>query len=460
MNSRGVRAIHPGTIFAVTWAIALFFWATASEHVVYTFFPAGRIKEIGPYLYLFGFICSFLIFCFYSTRKINRRSVPTGLVNRAFSDRLFAKLFCMRAYKASKFMVMIGLLALFVHLLSVYLEGGLTVYENFDVFEFRTVFFSGTIQAVTIFKYFALPGFILATIVCQISRKWRFQSFKRKANWIRAFSCLIPLTSVLIGTRSMALLWVVPYLYLVAAIRLLFLKKKMIPWRIGAIYFIVGVIIIGSLFALGEYQRRYARIESGSLSAAPFVGIEDPSFAEFSFYAIQSYFFRTTNNGLALVAFLKNHTVLWSTFRWAYTGFGIEDWDPGGLIYNAKINMRIIEMSGYGFFKASNSGMPGALFIDWGWFALGVSAIGGLIVGALFNRLLACDITAFISLPILMFGLVETWQSGILFKSPVMVPIITGVAAGWYLKKRIATILARRKAYWATPRTNHAERST
>jgi hypothetical protein len=257
----------------------------------------------------------------------------------------------------------------------------------------------------------------------------------------------------------MALLWVVPYLYLVAAIRLLFFKKKMISWRVGAFYFVVGVIFIVSLFALGEYQRRYSRIESGNISATPFVGIEDPSFVEFSFYAIQSYFFRTTNNGLALVAFLENHTVLWSTFRWAYSGFGIEKLDPGGLIHEAKINMWAIEMSGYGFFKASNSGMPGALFIDWGWFALGVSAIGGFIVGAMFKRFLSCDITAFISLPILMFGLVETWQSGILFKSPVMVPILAGVAAGWYLKKRTADTISRRKELWAMPVTNSVEGS-
>ena len=194
------------------------------------------------------------------------------------------------------------------------------------------------------------------------------------------------------------------------------------------------ILIFAVLYSGGHYVRHYTRVLSGQITIKGYArGYEN--FTAYTFLTFLSYPFRTINNGLVIVDHIDQHTYFWRTFRWLYSGFGIEKLDPGGFISAARKNMYFLDYMGLAYFGATNSSLPGFLFIDLGWFALIAIMFLGVFVGVCYQLWRKTAILGWVVTPILIAPLLDSWRTDIIFRSVNMICIFTALAVGLYLRK-------------------------
>jgi hypothetical protein len=303
----------------------------------------------------------------------------------------------------------------------------------------RRGFQEGVVQGLTVLKFMSLPGFILATIGHFIAKKWAFVKSQLKFRVLQALSLMTPMVMTLLGTRLLVLLWVVPYVYMRVGF-----SKHLEPGRPKVARLVKYFILLGMasvlLFSAGFYLRHYMKVATGEVASRRYIDPSELTFPKYVFLNFVSYPFRTVNNGLVIVDNVHEHTFLWRTLRWAYSGMGIEKIDPGNLIRRMQMRLMYLQWTGCGYFTATNSSLPGFMYMDLGWFALIISLLLGLVIGHLYNLWSQKCLSAWILLPIILVGLLDSWRTDMIFRSVSMVCIISAALALRYISSRFAII--------------------
>lgn len=444
----------PAIWFLGTWIIAWSFWFLAPDFVVYSLVPHGRYISFAALLYFLLFMVLFLLGFRQGYHKRVHRRFPFSL-RSVMGNRSHAAILATVALKISYIFIAISLLATIIHIFFLYSSLGslgLNVEEitSDDLMKVRLGYREAVVQGLTIFKWINLPAFNLCLVIYFLTKKFNLTSIKKRTYLVLFISLLVPGLAFVTGSRSTSIVYLICFAYIKLSFNIHLKDKKTNPkillkrkkmWKKLIIAGVLLGIIIFLLFTAGQYIRSYARIESGKLKASSAgVGITDisgMSSYEFSLYVLSSYFFRCINNGLLLVDHLDTHTYTWRLFRWAYTGFGLEQKDPGGLIHSVRSTMVALQNRGLGFFSCSNSSFPGYMFIDLGWFALILFFFFGYIVGNLYRSMLQGRLLSWIILPIVIFAIMESWQNDIMFRSMLMLPIIAGVFMNFLIKRKL-----------------------
>ena len=291
------------------------------------------------------------------------------------------------------------------------------------------------------FKVLSLPGFVLATIGSALAQKWRLPVTAKKFRLLQLISLAVPIFSTMLGTRTKPMMWLIPYFYLRMglAYRLQNIRLPLVKLAKGAV---VVTLAFGLLYSVGHYLRHYSRVEAGDIHVRAYARDAD-GFYENTLLTFLSYPFRTINNGLVVVDHFEEHSYLWRTFRWLYSGFGLERLDPGGRIRAVKENMRQLDFLGLSYFGATNASLPGYLFIDMGWFALVGVMILGFVVGLFYCLWQNSAFLGWVVTPIIIMPLLDSWRTDIFFKSVNMSCLFTAIAVGLYIEKQCRLVWYR-----------------
>lgn len=419
----------------IGWSVALVAWAMTPEEVVDVFVPAGRHISGSSFAYLIMFLL-LLSAGFQVGKRWKKRPMSIRLsLQKIWLDPGFAHQILPAILGVSRVLVLVGSGIAVIQILITIQGGqysGLLFWETMEV---RQEYHQGIVQGVTILKFVSLPGFILATIGEFISKKWRYKKLRRKFRFVQYLALITPIFNIFLGTRLMALFWIIPYIYL-----RLGLKNHLKRVRFTKVRFILWMIIIAAvtviIFSEGFYVRHYRRVIEGVVSPKGFVEANELNLPGYAFLEFLSYPFRTVNNCFVIVDHMDSFTFLWRHFRWAYTGFLIEELDPGGLIEGARLKLYHLESRGLGYFSATNSSLPGFMFIDVGWFALFGALTLGFITGWLYKLWLNLYLVGWILTPIILFGLLDSWRTDIIFRSVSMVALVSGALACVYIAKK------------------------
>lgn len=320
------------------------------------------------------------------------------------------------------------------------LHTGLILVGQAHEFDFGQVVYlrrsygGASIQGITILKFMSLPGFVLATIGRVLAKKWHLPATAKKFRNLQLMSLAVPIFSAMLGSRSKAMMWLIPYFYLQMgfAYRLQNIRLPLVKLAKGAV---AVTLVFGVLYSTGYYLRHYSRVQVCEVHEREYSRDAD-SFFEKTFLTFLSYPFRTINNGLVVVDHFEKHSYLWRTFRWLYSGLGIEGIDPGGYIRAVKENMLRLDHLGLSYFGATNASLPGYLFIDMGWFALVGALMLGLVVGLFYRLWQNTAFLAWVVTPIMIAPLLDSWRTDIFFKSVNMSCLFTAIAVGLYIEKQ------------------------
>jgi hypothetical protein len=256
----------------------------------------------------------------------------------------------------------------------------------------------------------------------------------KKFRALQLISLVIPGFSVVLGTRLIALMWVVPFCYLKIGF-VYRLQNDPRPFKHLLKTACIMIVVFCTLYSAGHYLRNYKRVLSGQTNVMTYARDAD-GFYGHTFLTFLSYPFRTINNGLVVVDHFDDHSYLWRSLRWLYSGFGIERIDPGGYVQAAKKNMMVLHYMGLAHFGATNASLPGYLFIDMGWFALLMIMFLGVFVGRFYKLWRKTSLLGWVVMPILITPLLDSWRTDILFRSVNMICIFSAIAAGLYIEKK------------------------
>jgi hypothetical protein len=449
----------PAVWFLATWTIAFLFWMMAPDFVVYSLIPNGRYLSLWSFLFFGLFIVLFLLG--FHSAFYKKAPLRSNFNLRTISfDKKQTEKFSFITLRVCYILIIISLIATAIHLYSLATSMGL---DNIDIYQgdlgntanslmfVRRNYEASRIHGLTIFKWINLPAFNLGLLLYFLAKKLNLNHIKIRAQLLILISLIIPAIGFFTGARSTSVAYLISYVYLKLSFYIHLSDKKLLSknqwkmknrilWRKLRLFVPLLAILIFLLFTVGTYVRCYARIETGKVAASQFsIGVNDisgMSVYEYSLYMLTSYFFRTINNGLLLVDKLHTHTIAWRTLRSVYTSLGIEAMDPYGLIGGVQSTMASLEAKGLGLFSRSNSSFPGYMFIDLGWFALILFYLCGYLIGHLYKSLFRGKLIAWVILPIIVFGIMDSWQSDLIFRSIFMLPILTGILASRYLEKR------------------------
>ena len=93
-------------------------------------------------------------------------------------------------------------------------------YSLVDVSGFRSAYWSSRVTGLTILKFLSVSGFALCVLGAVIATRWRATSYLRSFRCYQVLLLLVPLVGILLGSRSFALLWGVPYFFMRLALDL------------------------------------------------------------------------------------------------------------------------------------------------------------------------------------------------------------------------------------------------
>jgi hypothetical protein len=442
LSIRNTRFEYDSPVLWTTaaWLLALISWAVAPDYLVYYFIPKGRYFSFSSaafFILCFGFFwCGLKI----GTRIGMKHSARRLPLADCWQDAVLAKKLLGKIMYACTVLVLFGVACQIIHTMLIF--KGLAQEPNINaIVQHRIAYRNATIQGITILKYLSLPGFVLATIGCALAKKWRMQRTRIRLWILQLLSLIIPVFSALLGSRLIALMWVIPFCYLkIGLMHRIHQRDRSFKTVIKMA--LAVVLIFGVLYSTGHYVRHYERVLSGRVPIKTYAQ-ETKGFFNYTFLTFLGYPFRTINNGLVIVDHIEQHTYFWRSFRWLYSGFGIEKLDPGGFIHSAKENMYLLDYLGLAYFRATNSSLPGYLFIDLGWLALIVILLLGMFVGVFYQLWRKTAVMGWLVTPITIAPLMDSWRTDIFFRSVNMVCIFVAVAAGLYLEKKCRPLWRR-----------------
>ena len=424
------------------WGVALFAWAMAPDELVYFYVSAGRHKTISSFAFLVLFI-GLLCLGMMLGRKWKRpvaKFLPS--LHSLWTDEAVAKKMLPVLLRVSRFLVFVGVGASILQIFAAVQNLSSVTGLFRETYMLREEFQGGGIQGLTILKFISLPGFILATIGHSVCKKWHYVRSARRFRFLQILPLINPAFKAFLGSRLHILLWIIPYIYVRLGI-FHHLKRRQYQLFRFARYGIALVTIFILLFATGFYLRHYSRVSTGHVVAKKYVDPAKADFANYGILALASYPFRTINNALVIVDYVDEHTLFYRLFRWAYSGFDITEIDPGGLIAKLKLKLLYLQWMGLGCFGATNSSLPGFMYMDLGWFSLILSFFLGFIIARLYNLWLATDLCGWVVMPVVLVGLLDSWRTDILFRSVTMLAIVSGVVACIYINRRAAALVGR-----------------
>jgi hypothetical protein len=396
--------------------------------------PQGRYFSLSSITYVALFLILFWIGASMGAKRAFRARPDKALLNQAWNNRFTASNTIQIIFPVSLALVVTGVALQLFHIF-------LLASDQSRGFGFETIVFhrigfrNATVQGVTILKFLSLPGFVIATVGVELSKKWSFWGFQKRFRIIQIFSLVTPAFSAFLGTRLIPLMWAVPFFYLKIGFSYRLSRDRQ-RFQKFLKHTLAIILLFGVLYSAGHYVRHYTRVMSGQVAIKPYaVGNED--FLSYTFLDFLSCPFRTVNNGMVIVDHIKNHSYFWRSFRWLYSGFGIESLDPGGFIQKAKDDMYQLDHLGLAYFGATNASLPGFLFIDMGWFALFAIFLLGLFVGGFYQLWRKTTLSGWLVTPLLVTPLLDSWRTDIFFRSINMVCLLTAIASSYYIKRRI-----------------------
>jgi hypothetical protein len=411
------------------------------DSVVYFFIPNGRYFSLTSISFFFLCFLFFYIGLRVGSRKTVRDKYRYILLSDCFKDAVLTRKLVCKLIKVCTFLVLIGAACQVLH--TFLILAGSAQELNFEaIVRYRKTYNNASIQGITIMKFLALPGFILATIGYGLTEKWGMRSMNRKLRILQLISLIIPIFSAMLGTRLIALMWIVPFFYLkIGFAYRIHRRRKPMKHLLKTAFALI--LIFSVLYSSGHYLRHYKRVLSGQTNVMTYAQ-DSEGFYGYTFLTFLSYPFRTINNGLVVVDHFEQHTFLWRSLRFLYSGFGIEKLDPGGLVHDAKKNMMILDYLGLAYFGATNASLPGYLFIDLGWFALIMILFLGAFVGRFYKMWRKTALLGWVITPIIITPLLDSWRTDIFFRSMNMVCIFSAITAGYYVDKKCRIIWQRR----------------
>lgn len=419
------------------WAMALLIWLLTPDAVVYYFVPHGRYMSISSVGF---FSLCFIFFGIGQSFGMKRGNIfrPRGMLLRdVWRNKKMALRFLRQMAMPCQCLVFISIVCQIIHI-ALLLGGHTNEFDIDSVVQYRSQYRESAVQGLTILKFLSLPAFVMAVIGTELARLADSQRQKMKYRVLTVLSVITPITSGILGTRLIPLMWLVPFLYLKMGI-MIRLKPQKVAFRKIVRFALSLVFFFTALYSAGHYVRYYARVQSGKVAVQQYAeGNED--FASYTFLTFLSYPFRTINNGMVIVDHIDQHTYFWRSFRWLYSGFGIERIDPGGLIKAAKEKMYYLEYMGLAYFGATNSSMPGYLFVDLGWFALLMFMAVGWFVGFCYMLWRRTALFGWVVLPLLIAPLLDSWRTDILFRSANMVALLCAVGTVKVLSRKLRRI--------------------
>jgi len=425
---------------AAAWCFALICWMFTPDSVVYYFIPNGRYFSFSSMAFFTLCFLFFWIGLSIGTRFVRKHENRRILLSACWQNPASANKLLGRVMVVCAFMVLIGAACQLMHTVLI-LAGRAQEFDFEAVLTYRRVYGDSAIQGITIFKFIALPGFVLATIGSMVSEKCKMRGPTKKFRVLQLISLVIPGFSAMLGTRLIALMWVVPFCYLKLGF-VYRLQNNPRPFKHLIKTAFIMIVVFCTLYSAGHYLRHYKRVLSGQTSVMTYAR-DAEGFYGYTFLTFLSYPFRTINNGLVVVDHFDHHSYLWRSLRWLYSGFGIEKLDPGDLIHGAKENMMLLDYVGLAYFGATNASLPGYLFIDLGWLALIMILLLGVFVGVFYHLWQKTALLGWVVMPIMITPLLDSWRTDVFFRSVTMVCIFSAIAAGLYVEKKCRSIWQR-----------------
>ena len=417
-------ADSPTVWLAVAWSIALLCWMVAPEKLVYYLIPAGRHLSITSWL--------FLCLCAASVSLGMKGGVHLGRTSQkwhatfrdAWRRKSLALLILVYARRPCVVLVCISLFAQILHI-GLVLSGGWSGFGLDVIVDYRRMYYGSTIGGVTTLKMLALPAYCVATTCRGLASRHGLKRYVRAFAMIRLMTLLVPLVSAALGTRLIAIGWLIADMYLSIGIKVRIEKARWATSKIGKslLYVAVGLVL---LYAVGHYLRWYSRVAMGEVESEWY--LEGGGFMESAVLAFLSYPFRTINNCMVVVDYVERHTYFWRSWRWIYTGLGLEQFDPGGLIASVTAEMEGLQASGLAYFGATNISLPGYLFLDMGWFCLLAVMCLGLCIGYTYELWKKTALFGMLVMPLIIIAVADSWRTDIFFRSIIVIGILGSIA--------------------------------
>jgi hypothetical protein len=205
---KGISPDSPALWFLGTWIIAMLGWLLAPEGVIYIFFPNGRHISLSSCFYLS--LCFALFFTGYHMTTRLRKPQRSGFLKlEKLRYPVTVSKVIRVTLKVSYPFLIISVSCTVIHLALCMSSIDFSAFSMNEFSDLRQAYYSSTIQGLTILKWFGLPVFNLYCLGYHICNRLRLNHLKHHLRLLIVISSMVPLMTLVTGSRSIALVYIV-----------------------------------------------------------------------------------------------------------------------------------------------------------------------------------------------------------------------------------------------------------